>query len=117
MMIFRRNFCIYQLPEGLGMRKILAHGIRMQKIHKPRWIFSGFSQIFIELCGSKVQLAPSQKKFINGVATSTSAIDSNKRLFDVNINKISALTLKIIFGVLLGCEKRLGHIPLQDYLI
>ena len=23
------NFNIYQLPEGLGMRKILAHGIRM----------------------------------------------------------------------------------------
>ena len=25
------NACIYQLPEGLEMRKILAHGMRMQK--------------------------------------------------------------------------------------
>ena len=25
------NFYIFQLPEGLGTRKILAHGIRMQK--------------------------------------------------------------------------------------
>ena len=27
-------FFISQLPEGLGMRKILAHSIRMQRIHK-----------------------------------------------------------------------------------
>ena len=26
------NFLIHQLPEGLEMRNILAHGIRMQKI-------------------------------------------------------------------------------------
>ena len=25
------NLCNYQLPEGLGMRKKLSHGIRMQK--------------------------------------------------------------------------------------
>ena len=25
------NICIYQFPEGLEMRKILAHGIRIQK--------------------------------------------------------------------------------------
>ena len=24
-----KNFCIYQLREGLGMRNMLAHGIRM----------------------------------------------------------------------------------------
>ena len=23
------NFCIYQLSKGLGMRKILPHGVRM----------------------------------------------------------------------------------------
>ena len=30
------NFLIYQLPEVLGMRKIIAHGIRMQKNAKTR---------------------------------------------------------------------------------
>ena len=30
------NFYIYQLPEGLGMKKILAHGIRMQKNPQTR---------------------------------------------------------------------------------
>ena len=54
------NFYIYKLYEGLGM---IAHGIRMQNNH-------GFSWIFIDLCGSKVQLAPLHKNFINGVANS-----------------------------------------------
>ena len=41
------NFYIYQLPEGLGMRKIFAHGIRMQKNRQSRediffWIFTDF---------------------------------------------------------------------------
>ena len=32
------NFYTYHLPEGLGMVKILAHGIKMQKIS---WIYAG----------------------------------------------------------------------------
>ena len=40
------NFYIYQLHEGLGMRKILAHGIRMQNNPQTRvdffWIFMDF---------------------------------------------------------------------------
>ena len=31
-----KYFSIYQLPEDLGMRKILAHGIRMQKNPQTR---------------------------------------------------------------------------------
>ena len=38
------NFYIYQLPKGLGIRKILAHGIRMLKNQQTRvdifWIFA-----------------------------------------------------------------------------
>ena len=52
------NFYIYQVPEGLEMRKILAHGIRMQK--NPRTME--------DICKSKVQLAPQQGNFISGVA-------------------------------------------------
>ena len=43
------NFCIYQLPENLGVRKLLAYSIRIQKNHKPGWtssevfFFYGFS--------------------------------------------------------------------------
>ena len=40
------NFYIYELPEGLLMRKILAHGTRMQKNPQTRkdifWIFTDF---------------------------------------------------------------------------
>ena len=40
------EFYIYQLPEGLGMRTILTHGIRMQKKPQTRedifWIFKNF---------------------------------------------------------------------------
>ena len=52
------NYYIYELPEGLGMRKILAHGyiLAFKRMHKPGRTFSGFSQIFV-LCGSKVLLA------------------------------------------------------------
>ena len=53
------NFYIYQLPEGLGMRKILPRGIRMQ--NNPGKKFSWFSRIFMELCASKVQLASMHK--------------------------------------------------------
>ena len=52
------KFYIYQMPEGLEMRKILAHGIRMQK--NPRTME--------DICKSKVQLAPQQGNFISGVA-------------------------------------------------
>ena len=51
-------FIFYQLCHGLGMRKILAHGIRAQRIHKPGRSISGFSQVFVEFCRSKVQLVP-----------------------------------------------------------
>ena len=40
------NFYIYQLPAGLGMRKILGHGIRMQKNSQTGenifWTFTNF---------------------------------------------------------------------------
>ena len=39
-------FTFYQLRHGLGMRKILAHGIRAQKNPQTRevnfWIFTSF---------------------------------------------------------------------------
>ena len=47
---------------------MLADGIRMQKVHKTGNTFSGFSRIFMELCGSKVQLASSHGNFIDDVA-------------------------------------------------
>ena len=62
------NFYIQQLPKGLGMRKILAHGIRMQKNPQTRenifWVFMDFHEVY----GSKVQLAPPHGNFINSVA-------------------------------------------------
>ena len=40
------NNYIYKLPEGLGMRKILAYGTRIQKNPQTRehifWIFTDF---------------------------------------------------------------------------
>ena len=39
-----------------------------KRIHKPRRTLSGFLQMFMELCGSRVQLAPPHGNFINGVA-------------------------------------------------
>ena len=40
------NNCIYKLPEGLGMRKIIAYGTRIQKNPQTRehifWIFTDF---------------------------------------------------------------------------
>ena len=60
------NFYIYELPEDLGMKKnIYAHGSGMQK--NPQFKEDIF-RIFIELCGSKVQLASWQRNFINGIA-------------------------------------------------
>ena len=53
-----KYFFIYQLPEDLGMRKILAHGIRMQKNPQTR------DKIF----QSKFQLSPAHRNFIHGIA-------------------------------------------------
>ena len=53
-----KYFFIYQLPEDLGMRKILAHDIRMQR--NP--------QIRDEMFESKIQLLPPHSNFIHGVA-------------------------------------------------
>ena len=43
------NFCIYQLPERLGMRKSIAPGIRMQKNPQTMatifWIFLDFHRV------------------------------------------------------------------------
>ena len=50
------HFYMYGLPEGLRMRKIFDHGIRIQKNPQNRvdifWIFMDL----MESCGSKVQL-------------------------------------------------------------
>ena len=48
------NFYICQLPESLEMRKILAHGIRMQKNRQTRRTCYGFSRILMKLCGSNL---------------------------------------------------------------
>ena len=42
---------LHDAEEAIGMRKILAHDMRMKTL-------SGFVRTFMELCGSKVQLAP-----------------------------------------------------------
>ena len=59
------NFCIYQLPEGLGTRKI-TWWYRMRKNPQTRedtfWIFSDFHGVM------QFQLAPLHVKFINGIA-------------------------------------------------
>ena len=82
------HFYICEMPEGLGMGKIWAHGTRMQKnpqtredmvlgckrIHKPGRTFSGFSRVFMELYGSKVQLAPQHGYFIMASLTPKSSI-------------------------------------------
>ena len=43
------NNYIYKLPEGLGMRRILAHGTRIQKNPQTRedifWIFTDFHRV------------------------------------------------------------------------
>ena len=40
------NNCIYNLPEGLDMRKLLVHGTRIQKNPQTKedifWIFTDF---------------------------------------------------------------------------
>ena len=55
------NFYVYQLPEGLGIRKILAHSIRTQKNPQTRadifFIFT-FSWSYV---GPKSNLYPTRK--------------------------------------------------------
>ena len=62
------NFYIHQLPEGLRMTYILAHGISMQKNLQPRenifWIFTDFHEIM----GVQSQLAHPHGNSINGFA-------------------------------------------------
>ena len=55
------NFYIYELPESLGMRKVLAHGIRM-----PGRAFSGFSLGYV---GPKSNLHPGTE--ISSIASLT----------------------------------------------
>ena len=62
------SFFIYQLLEGLEMRKILEDVVRMQKNTQTRMHIFRFSRTFTELSGFKVQLAPSYKNFSNGYA-------------------------------------------------
>ena len=50
----RVNNYIYKLPEGLGMRKILAYGTRIQKNPQTRedifWIFKDFHGVQSTIC-------------------------------------------------------------------
>ena len=61
------DFYIYQLPEGVKMREISVHDIRMQKNPQTRVDIFWILKMFVELCGSKAQLAPLLENFINGV--------------------------------------------------
>ena len=54
--------------EVVGMRKVLAHDIRMQKNPQTKEDFFWILGTLMELCGSKVQLAPPHENFISGVA-------------------------------------------------
>ena len=59
---------LHNAEEAMGISKMLAHDIRMKKNPQPRRTLSGFLRIFMELCGSKVQLGPLHGNFISGVA-------------------------------------------------
>ena len=45
------NFFIYELPEGLGMRKILAHGTRMQITSEDPQTSEAMFLIFMDFHG------------------------------------------------------------------
>ena len=60
------NFYIYQLSGGMQLKKSLHMVLRCKRIHKPGQMFSEFSQILMELCGSNVQLAASYGKLSLG---------------------------------------------------
>ena len=61
------NNYIYKLSEGLGMTKYQHMVLGYKRLHKQGKTLSGFSQIFMELCGSKVELTPPDRNFINGI--------------------------------------------------
>ena len=48
------------------MKKILAHGARMQETPQGKTYISGFSRTFIDLSVFKVQPAPLPENFTNG---------------------------------------------------
>ena len=51
------NFCIYQLPKGLKIRKILAHIITTQKNAQTKArVFSKFQEFSYSYVGSKFNL-------------------------------------------------------------
>ena len=58
---------LHDTEESMAIRKILAQDIRIKKNPQTKedtfWIVD-----FMELCGPKVQLAPPDGNFINGVA-------------------------------------------------
>ena len=56
--------------EAMGIRKILAHEIRMKKNPQTKRTLSGFVRIFMELCRTKDQLAPPHGNFFRGVPNS-----------------------------------------------
>ena len=62
------NFYIYQLPAGLGMRKISPHSIRMQNNPQTRvemlWIFTGFHGVM----QVESPTCTPYRNFINGIA-------------------------------------------------
>ena len=76
------DFYIYQLPESLGMRKILVHGIGCKRIYRPGLTFSAFSWICMELCRSQVQLT----HLINGIASLKIICLETFVLLDTNYN-------------------------------
>ena len=61
---------LYDAEEAVGIRKILAHKIRMTKNPQTKRTLSWFVRIFMELCQSKVQLAPPHGNFFRGVPNS-----------------------------------------------
>ena len=56
---------LHDAEEAIGMRKILAHDMRMKKNPQTKletfWIFTDFHGVI----GSQFQLAPLHRKFIN----------------------------------------------------
>ena len=88
-----------------------------KRSHKLERTFSGFSWMFIELSGSKVQLAPPHANFINGVANpeivSSSRNKSEKnelgRIHVQRINKPGNLLVKIQGPELAHITKRITY--------
>ena len=65
LLLYNLYDCTFNTEEAIGMRKILAHDTRMQK--NPQTKESTW-RIFMELCGSKVQMAQPHGNLINGFA-------------------------------------------------